>query len=227
MFFRAHTSWVMVLWVGTGEPSPITEQTLQEKFLSSGSSHPIQNVSSAAAAVALLMHPFLSVPCFASAFLLSRPQIGWSLSSFPPGKPGRLGHHLPEPRTKALDLRSAKSQLYCRSAHQISCCMDWWCLVETVHLTCRILRPCAIACLAEQRGMHSCFAPLCSTTRCVENSSLVVAESLVVLTGYGLCRKSMFRFPGFSILLGLMTQNIFCSGTGRIGIVCWNLCMAF
>lgn len=55
--------------------------------------------------------------------------------------------------------------------------------------------------------MHSCFAPLCSTTRCVENSSLVVAEFLVVLTGYGLCRKSVFHFPGFSILLGLMTQH--------------------
>lgn len=77
-----------------------------------------------------------------------------------------------------------------------------------------------IACLAEQHGMHSCFALLCSTTRCVENSSLVVAEFLVVFTGYGLCGKSVFHFPGFSILLGLMTQNIFCSGTGRIVVVC-------
>lgn len=68
--------------------------------------------------------------------------------------------------------------------------------------------------------MHSSFAPLHSATRCVENSPLVVAEPLVVLIGYGLCRKSVFNFPGFSILLGLMTQNIFCSETGMIVIVC-------
>lgn len=36
----------------------------------------------------------------------------------------------------------------------------------------------------------------------MENSSLVVAEFLVVLTGYGLCGKSVFHFPAFSNFVG-------------------------
>lgn len=128
-----------------------------------------------------------------------------------------LWHHLPEEWATAMKVRSADSPLPLVSlSDHLSCCRDWWCLVESVHLT-SAFNPC----LAEQHCKLSSFLHFSSAMRCMEYCHLVIVGPLMILIGYGLWQL-LRRFNSVSENLSLWDWNNSYSVVYHVEISVWH-----